>query len=77
MIQMVMCVLVICIMSYSCTKKIIAQVISNAIKVALIQQKTHTTYFWSYLNQFLTIFDDLGTENEVNMCGGKVQYMLG
>ncbi|KAF8236916.1 hypothetical protein L208DRAFT_1250053, partial [Tricholoma matsutake] len=33
--------------------------------------------FWSYLNQFLTIFDDPGTESEVNMCGSKVQHMLG
>jgi hypothetical protein len=76
MIHMVRCVLFIFVMSYICTKKIIAQVISNAIKVVLIQQKTHTKCFWSYLNQFLTIFDDPGTENEVNMCGGKVQYAL-
>ncbi|KAF8228634.1 hypothetical protein L208DRAFT_1290457, partial [Tricholoma matsutake] len=33
--------------------------------------------FWSYLNQFLTVFDDPGTKSEVNMCGSKFQHTLG
>ncbi|KAF8223483.1 hypothetical protein L208DRAFT_1517303 [Tricholoma matsutake] len=45
MVRMIMCVVVTFMMSYSCTKKIIAQVISNAIKVVLIQQNTCTKMF--------------------------------
>jgi hypothetical protein len=55
----------------------IAQVISNAIKVVRIQQILVQKSFWSYLNQFLTVFDDPGTENEVYMCGSKVPHALG
>ena len=37
----------------------------------------HIKVFWSYLNQFLTVFYDSGTENQVNMCLCKVQYVMG
>jgi hypothetical protein len=47
------------LIAYSGTKKILAYVISNTIKVdkILILQ-----CFWSYLAQFLTVFDGPGTK---------------
>jgi hypothetical protein len=55
---------------FSGTKKILAYVISNTIKV---DKMLVLKCFWSYFGQFLTIFDGPGTKFKGGICGVLVQ----